>query len=198
MIISREDPESIKQLIISTVRAEIVSSLKEESEQYSMAVGEAVQDALRGLTAVEIDGDFLSDFQDLLDGVRNVLGPILAVGGIWNKIISLLLPFLPKVLNWLFGKSDEEVLSEVKAKVISQCVTQVRDAIQPTVLKITADNQKRIREKIQAELVSKMEKVKEGLREKIADANKSKEEVAAEIAKLNEAIAQLDEVKNNL
>jgi len=119
---------------------------------------------------------------------------LLAAGGLWGKIAAFLLPFLPDVLNWLFGKSDEEVLEEVKEQVTTQCVDQVIEGIRPTIYKITVDNQKRIQEKIQAELVSKMEKVKEGLNEKKADANKSKEEVEAEIAKLNAAISKLNTI----
>ena len=94
----------------------------------------------------------------------------------------------------LFGKSDEEVVEEVRAKFMSKCVNQVTTGIQPTIFKITVDNQKRIQEKIQAELVSKMEKVKAGLREKMDDANKSKEEVEAEISKLTSAISHLNTI----
>ena len=39
-----------------------------------------------------------------------------------------------------------------------------------------------------------MEKVKEGLREKLSDANKSKEEVETEISKLNSALSSLNSV----
>ena len=81
---------------------------------------------------------------------------------------------------------------------MSKCVNQVTTAIQPTIFKITVDNQRRIQEKIQAELVSKMEKVKEGLREKMADAAKTKEDVEAEIANLTAAIARLSTIGSEL
>ena len=77
---------------------------------------------------------------------------------------------------------------------MNKCVNQVTTSIQPTIFKMTVDNQKRIQEKIQAELVAKMEKVKEGLREKMADANKSKEEVEIEISKLTSAISHLNTI----
>lgn len=194
MIVDKEDPESIKAVIVSTVRTEIVTSLKEESEQYSTALGTAVQESITDLASIEIDNDFMSDFSDIFDILNGYIETLLSLGGIWGKLAAILLPFLPEVLNWLFGKSEEEVLEEVREKVMNQCVNQVITGIQPTIFKITVDNQKRIQEKIQAELISKMEKVKEGLREKIADAGKSKEEVEAEISKLNSAIAFLNTV----
>lgn len=194
MIINKDSEENIKSVIVSTVRAEIISSLKEESGQYSSALGSAVKDSVADLATIEVDTDFMSDFSDIFEVVNEYIELLLAAGGLWGKIAAFLLPFLPDVLNWLFGKSDEEVLEEVKEKVTTQCVDQVIEGIRPTIYKITVDNQKRIQEKIQAELVSKMEKVKEGLNEKKADANKSKEEVESEIAKLNAAISKLNTI----
>lgn len=194
MIVDKEDQESIKAVIVSTVRAEIIASLKEESEQYSAALGTAVQESVADLATIEVDTDFMNDFSEIFEILNGYIETLLSFGGIWGKLAAILLPFLPNVLNWLFGKSDEEVLEEVRANFMNKCVNQVTNGLQPTIFKITVDNQKRIQEKIQAELVSKMEKIKEGLREKMADANKSKEEVEAEISKLTAAISHLNSI----
>lgn len=194
MIVDKEDPESIKAVIVSTVRTEIISSLKEESEQYSSALGTAVQESVSDLATIEVDTDFMSDFSEIFEVLNGYIEQLLSLGGIWGALAKVLLPFLPDILNWLFGKSNEEVIEEVRAKFMNKCVNQVINGIQPTVFKITVDNQKRIQEKIQAELVSKMEKVKEGLLEKLEDANKSKEEVATEISKLTSALNLLNSI----
>ena len=144
MIVDREDSETIKSVIVSTVRTEIISSLKEESEQYSTALGTAVQEAVAGLASIEVDDDFLEGFADIFETLNNYIGALLSAGGVWGELASLLLPFLPDVINWLFGKSDEEILGEVRDKVLSKCVNQVTTAIQPTIFKITVDNQRRI------------------------------------------------------
>ena len=194
MIVNREDQEEIKAVIVSIVRTEVIRSLKEESEQYSSALGTAVQESVQDLAAIEVDTDVMKDFSDIFETIYGYIDDLLALGGIWGVIAQFLLPFLPSLMNWLFGKSDEEVLEEVRAKVMAKCVDQVATGLQPTIFKITVDNQKKIQEKIQAELVAKMEKVKEGLREKMADANKSKEEVQAELSKLSAAISHLNSV----
>ena len=198
MIVNKESQDAIKSVIVSTVRTEIISSLKEESEQYSTALGTAVQESIAELATIEVDANFMDNFSDIFSIINEYIDKLLNIGGIWGQLVKVLLPFLTTVLNWLFGKSDEQVLEEVRAKVMSKCVDQVSQGIQPTIYKITVDNQKRIQEKIQAELVAKMEAVKEGLREKIADANKSKEEVKAEIQKLNSAIEHLISISNSL
>ena len=198
MIVDRADQEEIKAVIVSVVRTEVIRSLKEESEQYSTALGEAVQESVKDLTTIEVDTDFMKDFAEIYDTIYGYIDDLLALGGIWGVIAHFLLPFLPDVINWLFGKSDAEVLAEVRADVMSKCVDQVAAGLQPTIFKITVDNQRKIQERIQAELVAKMEKVKEGLREKMADTNKSKEEVQAEIAKLNAAISHLNGVMQSI
>ena len=198
MIIDKEDQETIKAVIVSTVRTEIISSLKEESEQYSTALGTAVQESIAELATIEVDVDFMDNFSDIFDILNGYIDKLLSIGGIWGQLARVLLPFLPNVLNWLFGKSDQQVLEEVRAKVMSKCVDQVIQDIQPTIYKITKDNQKRIQEKIQAELVTKMEAVKAGLREKMADANRSKDEVQVEIQKLNSAITNLIYISDSL
>ncbi len=195
MVVDREDQETIKAAIVSIVRAEIIVSLKEESEQYTTALGSSVQDTVKNIAAIEIDDNVLGEFSDIVDGVKIALQTILGtLGGIWGKIASFLLQYLPNIINWLFGKSKEELVQEVTDKIKNQCVNKIIEALQPAIFNITVSNQKRIQERIQQEVVAKMEQVKEGLREKMADANKSKADVEAEIANLNAAISQVENV----
>ena len=198
MIVDKEDKENIKATIISIVRTEVISSFKEESEQYSTALGSAIQESIKDIATIEIDGDVMGDFADIYEIVYEYVNDLLSLGGIWGEIAKVLLPFLPDLINWMFGKSNEELVEEARKKVLNKCVRQVITGLRPTILKMTTDNQKRIKEKIRAELISKMEKVKEGLREKKEDANKSKQEVEAEIAQLNEAISKLNELTKSI
>ena len=63
---------------------------------------------------------------------------------------------------------------------------------------MVVDNQKAILEKMQAEIVSRMESVKAGLKEKMADANMTKEKVESELAQLQDAINQLQTISDNI
>lgn len=195
MVVDREDQETIKAAIVSIVRAEIIVSLKEESEQYTIALGSSVQETVQNIAAIEIDDNVLGEFSDIVDLVKMALQGILGTfGGNWGKIASLLLQYLPDIINWLFGKSKDDLIQEVTDKIKNQCVNKIIEELQPAIFNITVSNQKRIQERIQQEVVAKMEQVKEGLREKMADANKSKADVEAEIANLNAAISQVKNV----
>lgn len=201
MIIDKENSETVKAAIVSIVRSAVILALKDESEQYSVALGAAVKESITELPTFEVTLDFMNDFSGVTESLGEYLIPFLAkmgLGGLGKWIIALVVPFVPKILSWLFGKSNDEAVAEVRQKFISTAIQEIIDGIRSTILKITQDNQKHIQDKIQAELISKMEKVKDSLREKMEDANKSKSEVESEQQKLKLALSHLNSVVSEL
>lgn len=202
MIIDKEDSETVKAAIVSIVRSAVILALKDESEQYSVALGAAVKESITELPTFEVTLDFMNDFSGVTESVSTLLTPLLTkigiLGGLGTLIINLVVSLVPKFLSWLFGKSNDDAVAEVRQKFISTAIQEVIDGIRPTILKITQDNQKNIQDKIQAELISKMEKVKDSLREKMEDANKSKSEVESEQQELKLALSQLNSVVSEL
>lgn len=201
MIIDKEDSETVKAAIVSIVRSAVILALKDESEQYSVALGAAVKESITELPTFEVNLDFMNDFSGVTESLGEYLIPFLAkigLGGLGKWIIALVVPFVPKILSWLFGKSNDEAVAEVRQKFISTAIQEIIDGIRSTILKITQDNQKHIQDKIQAELISKMEKVKDSLREKMEDANKSKSEVESEQQKLKLALSHLNSIVSEL
>ena len=202
MIIDKQDSETVKAAIVSIVRSAVILALKDESEQYSVALGAAVKESITELPTFEVTLDFMNDFSGVTESVSTLLTPLLTkigiLGGLGTLIINLVVSLVPKFLSWLFGKSNDDAVAEVRQKFISTAIQEVIDGIRPTILKITQDNQKNIQDKIQAELISKMEKVKDSLREKMEDANKSKSEVESEQQELKLALSQLNSVVSEL
>ena len=202
MIIDKESPETVKAAIVSIVRSAVILALKDESEQYSVALGAAVKESITELPTFEVTLDFMNDFSGVTESLGALLTTALAkigvLGGLGTLIINLVVSLVPKFLSWLFGKSNDAAVAEVRQKFISTAIQEVIDGIRPTILKITQDNQKNIQDKIQAELISKMEKVKDSLREKMEDANKSKSEVESEQQELKSALSYLNSIVSEL
>lgn len=192
LIVNREDQESIKAVIVSTIRTEIITSLQEESEQYTTAIGAAIQDSIKDLAAIEIDTNFMEDFADIIDTLNQFVTELLSFGGTWGKIAAFILPYLPDILKWFGGKDQEQMIEEAREKFLSYSDQQIIEGLRPTLMKITVENQKRIQNKLVEELVAKMEGIKEGLRAKLEDSKKAKDEVEKEIAFLNAAIDRLN------
>lgn len=210
MIANQEGEEAIKSAIVSIVRSEIIKSIKEESEQYSRDLGNAVQDSMRNLTTIEVNTEILGDFSMLTnfvtDYLTDYLSPLLLLGGPLGFVATIALELLPSVVpevinffkDFLFGPSDQEVFNKALDKVRNECIGQIVEGIRPSILKLTQDNQARIREAFQKEVVTRMENAKAALNEKMADANKDKAAVQAEIDTLNTAIEQLASIKASL
>lgn len=210
MIANQEGEEAIKSAIVSIVRSEIIKSIKEESEQYSRDLGNAVQDSMRNLATIEVNTDILGDFSTLTNFMTNYLtgylSKFLVLGGPLGAVAKIALELLPSVLpkvfgflKGLFGGSNEQgVFNKALGMVRNECIGQIVEGIRPTVLKLTQDNQARIREAFQKEVVTRMENTKAALNEKMADANKDKAAVQAEIDTLNTAIEQLASIKASL
>ena len=200
MIFKKESDEDIKSVVVSTIRMAIITSLKDESEQYSSAVCEAAQNSIKDIAKIELDESFLDNFSDIQTIIVQYLSKILNVGGVWGKIIKFIikaLPLITEVIRWFTRKSEEEMVEEIRIKFMEQS-KQITNGLQPTIYNIVVDNQKRIREKVNEELISKMEKIKDGLREKIADANKSKDSIQNEIDTINEAISMLNALSTEI
>lgn len=215
MIANQEGEEAIKSAIVSIVRSEIIKSIKEESEQYSRDLGNAVQESMQNLAALEENSDILGDVssfvidfatEGLLDYLKGYIEPLAQKDG-WvghlAKVALVILPAVwPKVIDFfkgIFGGSNEqEVFNKALGMVRNECIGQIVEGIRPSILKLTQDNQARIREAFQKEVVMCMENAKAALNEKMADANKDKAAVQAEIDTLNTAIEQLASIKASL
>lgn len=210
MIANQEGEEAIKSAIVSIVRSEIIKSIKEESEQYSRELGNAVQDSMRNLATIEVNTEILGDFSMLTnfvtDYLTDCLSPLLLLAGPLGFVAEIALTLMPSIIpnvigfvkDFLFGPSDQEVFNKALAKVRNECIGQIVEGIRPSILKLTQDNQARIREAFQKEVVTRMENAKAALNEKMADANKDKATVQAEIDTLNTAIEQLASIKASL
>ncbi|MDO5074697.1 MAG: dynamin family protein [Bacteroidales bacterium] len=215
MIANQEGEEAIKSAIVSIVRSEIIKSFKEESEQYSRDLGNAVQDSMRNLATIEVNSDILDDVSSIFTNfvtdslmvrLTEHLSNLLVLGGPIGIVAKVVLTIMPSIIpnvigfvkDFLFGPSDQEVFNKALAKVRNECIGQIVEGIRPSILKLTQDNQARIREAFQKEVVTRMENAKAALNEKMADANKDKATVQAEIDTLNTAIEQLASIKASL
>lgn len=199
MIVNHSDSEEIKEKIISIIRSELILSLKDESQQYSAAIGGSVQDSLKDLATLDIDSNFLEDYEGIIDVLKLALVQLVGkLGGAMGKVLAVVVSQLDKILNWMFGKTNEDKKAEVVSIIMEKTKPSIIEHLRPNVLKIVAENQMKIRTRIQSELVSKMERVKEGLQEKIADEKKNKTVVENEINILRNAITELESLNETV
>lgn len=200
MIVAKEPEEHIQAALMSIIRSEIITSFQEESKQYAQALGGAVGDAVKKMTGITfVDNDFLENYSDIIAYTTLYLSELIArLPGFWGKFLALLLPHLREIIDWLFGRTEEEKIQEVKDKILRNGIPRIIEELRPNVLKLVSDNQHRIAVQLQQEMVHAFEKVKEGLHEKMADAQRDKQEVEKKLEALNQAVAELTSLQASL
>lgn len=192
MILRGEDQETIKSLATSIIRSELIASFKEEAEQYSSALGTSVNAALEDIAGITItDTDFSEQYGDLISLASEIAAML---GGPWGQVFGILAPFIGPILDIFFGKSDATKLAEIKDKLQDSCFAKVVEDLRPGVYKLVKQNQKRIEEQLKQEVMLAFNKMKDGLKAKMNEAQSDKQAIDEQIAKLDNAIAKLNEL----
>ena len=203
MVVGSANEEEIKEAIIRIIRAEIITSLKEESEQYASEISNSANDIVQALLNLDIDTqdgsdvdssvtEFMSKIELLLEYLPEKYQDI-------ARTILGLLPFLRDIVNLvldIFAINEDERIAKVQKGFNEKAVPMVLDRLRPTILDIVTENQDRIREQITQDLIEKAEQYKRGLLEKIEDAQKTQQEVEHEITAINSAVEQLQGMLN--
>ena len=202
MIVKGEDPESIKSAFISVVRAELVKSIKEESEKYADKLSGSVNQAMKDIDSIDLSG-ILSEYEEMIDAATMVIiNFINKIPGFWGKILKVLAPFIGtiigKVVNWIFGESEETKTNKVVGLIKEKIISEITEGLKPHVLQMVIDNQAKIKDQMQKDVISSLEKSKDALKDKIKDAQKDKSEVESEVAKINGAIDFASNMMNQI
>lgn len=199
MIAASESEDAIKSVILSTVRTTLVRSLQSESEQYAEALGAAIQASTQELAGLDLNVDVMGEFDNIMTFVNAVL-MFIPVGGWVGRVVTLVmanLPIVRELVGWLFGKSQEDVMDEARQAFLNK-VPEMVDNLRSPVLNIVTENQRRIAAGMQNELVAQMNRVRDGLREKQTDAQKTKERVNEELAMLRKTIGEIEALTQSI
>lgn len=200
IIKNNEGKEQIQEIITSVVRSEIITSLKEESQQYHEALGKKVSTNLKRISDIKIP---TKELISGLDNIMDVISDIIAlIGGPKVKGIAVLVktlgPVLNKIINLLFGKSDEEIAEKIGEEISEKIFAPILQDLRSPILEMVTENQALIRKQIEQEALANMENFKSSLQEKIKDERKAQKTVEEELATLSQDIEDLQIISASL
>lgn len=189
MAMSSANEDEMQSYILGIVRSELYAAVKFETQEFADETLKAVTLQLEHLKDMGISAD------KMIEGMSNIIKMIflalptpakwgMAGKGIVTEIISVVMVFL----NWLMGGKLKERIST------SFCVKTVPDVvrcIEPSVREIVRKMQEAVKERVASETLERLENMKRALEEKIADKQKTKEEIAAECEKIEAAAGEL-------
>ena len=205
-IADKQDTESIKSMILSYVRPTIAQSFKEEGEQYASSLNTVVDDiskALQDCLQIE-DNDIVvlvDDFRsDIFNVVEIAAGALLNIPHVFAKILGGILLLLgekiPDIVRWFFGKSNDEMLFEIVAKLKESVIVNICDKLRPMILEQVTAQQERIRKSISEGAQNKISQIQDSVRSS-AD-NASKDELNRKKEVLIKVVEQLQTIKSEI
>ncbi|MBQ4406737.1 MAG: dynamin family protein [Bacteroidales bacterium] len=203
MIVNKEDATTIQNAIMSYVRPVIINALKEEGEQFADALNTTVDKVSKELAEVAtIDTSIFNDIytemglpviMTAISRVISTLNPVL--GRILGTILTFLAQKIPDIIRSFFGKSDEELITEISHKIKTSVIANMTETLRPKVLEMVTAQQERIKlaykENIEANIRNRQQSLKELH-------NSDKAQIAQKISAMKDVISQLNNLKSEI
>ncbi len=203
MIVNKEDATTIQNAIMSYVRPVVINALKEEGEQFADALNTTVDKVSKELAEVAtIDTSIFNDIytemglpviMTAISRVISTLNPVL--GRILGTILTFLAQKIPDIIRSFFGKSDEELITEISHKIKTSVIANMTETLRPKVLEMVTAQQERIKlaykENIEADIRNRQQSLKELH-------NGDKAQIVQKISAMKDVISQLNNLKSEI
>lgn len=206
MIVSKESSDNIQALILNYLRPVIISSFKEEGEQYAASLNTVVDDATKTLQdTLKIEGNVIDNVMDsfhdeIAGGLSTVAEVLVANPNVFIKALGYVLMFfgdkIPELIRYLFGKSKESLVLEMVQKINAEINPKIAEQLRKPIFELVVMQQTKIRENIQKNITNGLGHLQDTMR--ATGAEISKEKLDAKIANLQTAINQLKEFNNKI
>ncbi len=204
MIFNKESSTTIQNAIMSTIRPVIINTLKEEGEQYAGALNTVVDEISKKLSdTITVDTNIFEEIYSQL-GVSVIIPQITKIimtlpaplAKILGMLLTLLVKMLPDLLRKIFGKSDEEIISQITSKFKTSVIYDMLEALRPKVLEMVIAQQERIKAAYIDNINNNITNVSQSMT--YSAENQNKEVLATKIENIKQIIAKLESIKSEI
>lgn len=202
LIKAREGVDTIQAWLLSLVRPELSRLISKENEQYINALDEELSAILGNLVDAIVIKDWVSDFvsisekyidqlpEDYQDLAREIL-----------ELLPAIISIIEDVVNWfktVFGGQNQDDL--IKDRIERELIQPFLARLEPKVLAVVTDNQKRIDDYVQSMVTSRLYQAQKTLEDMQAQAEQDVSERETSLALLDTALGKLttlaEQIKN--
>lgn len=193
MVMNNAKGDEIQAYVSGIVRSELYSSLKIEAKEFTDETIRSTAKELEHLKDVGIESNkWLRGLEDVLQVLLIVLPiPGGKIAALLKKFAKILFTALTGVLPFLKKTLSARQLEKVKRAFEETGISSIIVALQPAVLTMVERMQQTVKERVASETLERLENMKRALEEKIADKQRTKEEIAAECEKIEAAAGEL-------
>ncbi len=202
LIKARESVDTIQTWLLSLVRPELSRLISKENEQYINALDEELSAILGNLVDAIVIKDWVSDFvsaseqyidqlpEDYLELAREIL-----------ELLPTIISIIEGVVDWfrsVFGGQTQDDL--IRQRIEKDLMQPFLAQLEPKVLAVVTDNQKRIDDYVQSMVMSRLYQAQKTLEDMQAQAEQDVSERETALASLDIALGKLttlaEQIKN--
>lgn len=221
MILNKAEADKINNAMLQIIRPVFVNSFKRELSEYNEVVSSVVVDFVVDVEKIVSDSDnsILAGADDIIgspvgkDLIENALGKgleklaarfvgykgievlIKGLGKILGPVAVIVVNILPDILRLFFGKSKQEKLVDIQAKVCSSIAVKVSEGMRPEIEKTLMEQRELADRQIEELLEKEAAKIDESIRDSIRIKSKEKEVIQSRINELSSAAVELRNLK---
>ena len=204
MIFNKESSTTIQNAIMSTIRPVIINTLKEEGEQYAGALNTVVDEISKKLSdTVTVDSNIFDDIYSEM-GLPVIMAQISKIimtlpaplAKILGFLLTLLAEKLPSIIRSIFGKSDEEIISQITSKIKASVINDMLETLRPKVLEMVTAQQERIKAAYIDNINNNINNVSQSMR--YSNENQDKEILTTKIENIKQIISKLESLKSEI
>lgn len=193
---NKDNPIDVNAEIMSIIRPVLINSFQRELSEYQDILDDGIQNF-----SINIDDIFLSiddenerfgGFGDLVNGILSEALVLFKIPPVVAELIAnKIAKYVPDLLRSAFGKSDAQVLGEIKTKLQNEVFPQLISSIRPKVVEILKKERASLLAKAEEDIRNESEKYDEAISQIQKEREQAEIDFAAAAKELDGAIEQL-------
>lgn len=207
---NKGNQDVIQSEFISVIRPVVVNSVQRETEEYQAVLGGILQNfSDKGSSTFAVDkilGDLLPSIpldKLLIRQLAKLGAKLLAHGGKYavllakglailaNPVVGIILSFLPDILGWVFGTSEEKKIEKLKAQLESDVFPKVVEQLRPVLEEIISSMRAESTAAAEQAIAEQAQQYEQAIARLRAEEERSVAEREAEAKRLLEVAAEL-------
>ena len=201
LIQNKDDLEIFKAEMLSTIRPVLINSYKREISEYQDVMDNSLRDFTFDISGVLPDNslDDVFDNEELQNAAHTVLSTVLAFFEVppilADLIADKLIGHLPDFLKSVFGKSKNEVISEIRTNLCTNVFPQIANTLRPEIEKVLGEQRQSALEEIKQRIIDEAQKFDDSISAIQKEQSDSEDVIRAKTELLRKSIEKLSSLK---
>ncbi len=220
---NKNNKDAVANAIIQVVRPILTNSLQREIEEYAVAISDSlttfsdeiesilknegiIYDAAQRLIDPEKAGPvFTTVLTKSLETLIAKMAPyksltmlLKVLGKFLGPLTAIIINFIPDILKFIFGKSDQQKINEIQTKICDTAASQISEALRPTIQNILSEQRALADRQVEEMIENESKRIDASIKEMIEMKQREQKECEEKQLRVKEAMTAIVEIMQTL